>query len=93
MSSTASEAQTPSKRTNTAGEAPFLPASPLGDTRAGDPKEKNSGSVEINHDDIKHDFWMKYFAKPKSSRQKAHASKSSQISESSHHLRRLWIQV
>lgn len=71
-----------------------LPARPsMGDTRAGDPKEKNSGSGEIIHDDIKHDFWMKYFAKPKSSRQKAHASKSSQISESSHHLRHLWIQV
>lgn len=54
-----------------AGDAHVLPASLLSGTRAGSPEEKNSGTVKINHDDIKHDAAIKYFAKPKSKRHKA----------------------
>lgn len=76
-----------------AGDAHVLPASLLSGTRAGSPEEKNSGTVKINHDDIKHDAAIKYFAKPKSKRHKADTGKSSQRSEGSHQLRHLWSQV
>lgn len=55
-------------------------ASPQG-TTASDLKEKNSKTMEIDHDDRKEDFGVKYFVKPKSNRQKAHASKSNQMFE------------